>query len=93
MRISPEGAWLDGRLLPVEGEPNEKSLLTTIYKQMIGDYPKYYKMDGLCRLGFIASELLLQAEKMEGISIKEHQRNRGVVLFNRSSSISSDKNT
>ena len=58
---------------------------------MIGDYPKYYKMDGLCRLGFIASELLLQAEKMEGISIKEHQRNRGVVLFNRSSSISSDK--
>ena len=63
VRISPEGAWLDGRFLPVDGEPNEKSLLTTIYKKMIGDYPKYYKMDGLCRLGFIASELLLQAEK------------------------------
>ena len=91
VRITPEGAWLDGRFLPVDSEPNEKSLLTTIYKKMIGDYPKYYKMDGLCRLGFIASELLLQAEKTEGISIKEHQRNRGVVLFNRSSSISSDK--
>lgn len=91
VRITPEGAWLDGRLLPVEGEPNEKSLLTTIYKQMIGDYPKYYKMDGLCRLGFIASELLLQAEKAEETSIKELQRSRGVVLFNRSSSISSDK--
>ena len=48
-------------------------------------------MDGLCRLGFIASELLLQTEKAEGISIKEYQRSRGVVLFNRSSSISSDK--
>ena len=91
VRITPEGAWLDGRLLPVKGEPNEKSLLTTIYKQMIGDYPKYYKMDGLCRLGFIASELLLQAEKTEETSIKELQRSRGVVLFNRSSSISSDK--
>ena len=91
VRITPEGAWLDGRLLPVKGEPNEKSLLTTIYKQMIGDYPKYYKMDGLCRLGFIASELLLQAEKAEETSIKELQRSRGVVLFNRSSSISSDK--
>ena len=91
VRITPEGAWLDGRLLPVEGEPNEKSLLTTIYKQMIGDYPKYYKMDGLCRLGFIASELLLRAEKAEETSIKELQRSRGVVLFNRSSSISSDK--
>jgi len=91
VRITPEGAWLDGRLLPVKGEPNEKSLLTTIYKQMIGDYPKYYKMDGLCRLGFIASELLLQAEKAGEISIKELQRSRGVVLFNRSSSISSDK--
>lgn len=91
VRITPEGAWLDGRLLPVKGEPNEKSLLTTIYKQMIGDYPKYYKMDGLCRLGFIASELLLQAEKADETSIKELQRSRGVVLFNRSSSISSDK--
>ena len=91
VRITPEGAWLDGRLLPVKGEPNEKSLPTTIYKQMIGDYPKYYKMDGLCRLGFIASELLLQAEKAEDTSIKELQRSRGVVLFNRSSSISSDK--
>ena len=91
VRITPEGAWLDGRLLPVKGEPNEKSLLTTIYKQMIGDYPKYYKMDGLCRLGFIASELLRQAEKAEETSIKELQRSRGVVLFNRSSSISSDK--
>ena len=91
VRITPEGAWLDGRLLPVKGEPNEKSLLTTIYKQMIGDYPKYYKMDGLCRLGFIASELLLQAEKAGEISIKELQRSRGVVLFNCSSSISSDK--
>ena len=91
VRITPEGAWLDGILLPVEGEPNEKSLLTTIYKQMIGDYPKYYKMDGLCRLGFIASELLLRAEKAEETYGKELQRSRGVVLFNRSSSISSDK--
>lgn len=91
VRITPEGAWLDGRLLPVIGEPNEKSLLTTIYKQMIGDYPKYYKMDGLCRLGFIASELLLRAEKAEETYRKELQRSRGVVLFNRSSSISSDK--
>lgn len=91
VRITPEGAWLDGRLLPVIGEPNEKSLLTTIYKKMIGDYPKYYKMDGLCRLGLIASELLLRAEKAEETYGKELQRSRGVVLFNRSSSISSDK--
>ena len=59
VRITPNGAWLDGKLLSLIGERGEKSLLTSIYKQLINDYPKYYKMDGLCRLGFVASELLL----------------------------------
>lgn len=32
--------------------------LDTIYKEKVGDYPKYYKMDSLSRLGFLASGLL-----------------------------------
>lgn len=84
--ISPKGVIVDGTPLSIEQGTNR--LLTNIYKQKIGEYPKYYKMDGLCRLGFVASELLLQAEG--NVRFNECY-DRAVVLFNRSSSISSDK--
>lgn len=97
IRITPEEVVLDHQKL-WEGNQNanEKleeqegaghhSLLTTLYKQMIGNYPKFYKMDGLSRLGFVASEILLNAEK--GDTDKE----RAIIFFNHSSSIASDRN-
>lgn len=84
--ISTKEVLVDGMLLPIE--QGGHGLLTDIYKQKIGDYPKYYKMDGLCQLGFVASELLLQAE---GKTRFEECDGRAVVFFNRSSSIFSDK--
>ena len=73
-----------------------KSALTALYKQHIGDYPKFYKMDGLCRLAFVASELLLQdfrkaetgkAERAEASEVTSTD----VLIFNRNSSIASDR--
>ena len=84
--ISTTEVIVDGTPLSIEQGSN--GLLTNIYKQKIGEYPKYYKMDGLCRLGLVASELLLQAEG--NVRFKDCY-DRAVVLFNRSSSISSDK--
>lgn len=86
--ISNQEVLVDGQPLVLDDKNESHGLLTDIYKQKIGDYPKYYKMDGLCRLGFVASELLLQAE---GKARFEESDDRAVVLFNRSSSISSDK--
>lgn len=97
IRITPEEVVLDHQKL-WEGNQNanEKleeqegaghhSLLTTLYKQMIGNYPKFYKMDGLSRLGFVASEILLNAEK------GETDKERAIIFFNHSSSIASDRN-
>ena len=48
-------------------------------------------MDGLCRLGFVASELLLQVEKTTNKLDNIFDKERAIMLFNRSSSISSDK--
>ena len=62
-------------------------MLTRIYKQSVGNYPKYYKMDMLSRLGFIASEMLLTAEGKERFTENEQ---RAVILFNHSSSIHAD---
>lgn len=97
IRITPEEVVLDHQKL-WEGNQNanEKleeqegaghhSLLTSLYKQMIGNYPKFYKMDGLSRLGFVASEILLNAEK------GETDKERAIIFFNHSSSIASDRN-
>jgi 3-oxoacyl-[acyl-carrier-protein] synthase-1 len=53
----------------------------------VGDYPKFFKMDTLSKLGLVASELLLQAE---GEPRFEPREDRAVVFFNRSASLQAD---
>ena len=84
--VTPAGAFVNGRKL--ETTATGKALLTELYKCYVDDYPRYYKMDGLCRLGFIASELLLQAE---GHREEAPREDWAVVFANRSSSIGADK--
>lgn len=91
VHITPQGIWLDNKEFIINKEITQNSLLTALYKQIIGNYPKYYKMDGLCRLGFVASELLLKAERDEGSFTEDINKTRAIVFFNRSSSIASDK--
>ena len=91
VHITPQGIWLDNEEFIIDKEITQNGLLTALYKQIIGNYPKYYKMDGLCRLGFVASELLLKAERDEGSFTEDTNKTRAIVFFNRSSSIASDK--
>ncbi|MGN0089817.1 MAG: beta-ketoacyl synthase N-terminal-like domain-containing protein [Alloprevotella sp.] len=84
VRITPHEVLIDGNLY--DTKETGMSLLTELYKKEVNDYPKYYKMDGLSKLAFVASELLLKAEGNK----KDHSENRSVILFNHSSSISSD---
>ncbi len=77
---------IDGKPLAVEHKGVE--MLTELYKRYVNDYPKFYKMDRTCRLGFIASELLLLSEGKE----RFYDRNdRGVVFFNYHSTTDTDK--
>lgn len=78
---------IDGKTL-VETAPAD-TLLTELYKTHVGDYSKFYKMDPLCRVGFMASELLLTAEDCRQ---KQWGESRGVVLFNATSSLADDRN-
>ncbi len=86
--VTPHGVTVDGEPLHLPTADAADSLLTALYKARIADYPKYYKMDGLCRLGFVASELLLRAEGKPRFTGDD---NRAVVLFNRTSSAASDR--
>lgn len=65
-------------------EVTGKELLTVLYRRYIKDYPKFFKMDILCRLGLVASDLLLRGtpdSKKEDMSI---------ILFNKSGSLCND---
>ena len=83
--ITPNEVKVDGKVL----NHNETggALLTELYRTCVGDYPKFFKMDTLCKLGFVASELLLQAE---GAPRFEPREDRAVVFFNRSASLQAD---
>lgn len=81
VRICSMGVEVDGVSIPIELTAEHPDLLTALYKKHIDNYPKFYKMDKLCRLGFVASELLVKMEPSQ---------DRAIVLFNHSSSIYSD---
>lgn len=68
---------------------NENERLNELFKQYVGNYPKYYKMDPLCKVGFVASELLLDAE---GERDRQWGESRGVVIFSASGSLADDRN-
>lgn len=92
--ITPHRVVVDEEQIVVAS--SGKMMLKEIYQSKIGNYPKFYKMDMLCKLGFVASELLLQKEGDRNIGVKgvveeENQRDdRAVILLNSSSSICDD---
>lgn len=86
VRITPDGITLDGETVETEG--CGKEMLARAYKKYIGDYPKFYKMDMLGKLGFVASELLLQREGRERFV---ECVDRAVILMNHSSSLCADR--
>jgi hypothetical protein len=62
--------------------------LTAAYQHFNIGYPKFYKMDPLCKLGFIASELLLKNKELSG---RYESKEVGMVFANASSSLAADK--
>ena len=87
--VSPGVAVVDNEsLVGGKRESSGFEFLSYLYKRFIVDYPRFHKMDRLSRLGFVASELLLQAECRERFTETE---DRAVVLFNSCSSVHTDR--
>jgi 3-oxoacyl-[acyl-carrier-protein] synthase-1 len=81
VHITPTSVTLDGENIEVEASM-DKPLLTTLYKTQVNDYPKFYKMDILSKLGFLATELLLKKEN----ATETFDESRAVLLFGRTAS-------
>ena len=85
--ITPEAVKLNGNDMAHAEQGN--ALLTELYRTHVGDYPKFFKMDTLSKLGFVASEMLLKDEGQERFVSRE---DRAVVLFNKTASLQADTN-
>ncbi len=64
---------------------NQADNLTDLYRRYCGDYPKFFKMDGLSKLGFVATEKLL---KENNLTLDE---NCCIVFGGKQGCISNDK--
>lgn len=60
--------------------------ITELYRSLQIDYPKFFKMDSLSKLGFLASEIIFKDEKCRFIPCEDV----AVICFNRSSSLKTD---
>ncbi len=88
VKIQGQRVWLNGVVDFVsEGGPFGK-WIRSVYSHYHLDYPKFFKMDNLCKLAFMSAEILLQGtdviQKYPGEEI-------AIILENASSSLEYDE--
>ena len=86
------GAMLRDGVEASDYQSTGAQLLSDIYHREIADWPKFFKMDGLSKLGFLCSELLLREEGETRLGEGEYRTDRAVLMFGRTSSLSADRN-
>lgn len=86
--ITPQSILLNGEERVSLSGKQGTDMLQETYRKEVNDYPKYFKMDGLCKLGFLASELLLRSVDEERFVERD---DRAVILFTRYGSIDADR--
>ena len=62
--------------------------LTKLYREQVGDYPKFFKMDTACKLGFLVAEMLVKEDQDRFVQ----REDRAVLVFSRNGSLADDKN-
>ncbi len=85
--ISKEAVYKDAEKVFENKEAAVPDFLSSVYRHLDIKYPKFYKMDNLSRLGWLAAEILLKDNFNAG---KYKAEEIGVVLANTSSSLDTD---
>lgn len=79
--------WKNGQQLFKNKTADASVFLLNVYQHFGLNYPKFYKMDNLCKLGWLTSELLLK----DTFNKDRYQPEEvGLVLANRNSSLDDD---
>lgn len=67
--------------------PNDNSFLTSIYRNEKINYPKFHKMDNLCKAGYLCALSITNNNPY-----LLNSKSTSVICFNREASLESDKN-
>lgn len=78
---------LNGAVIYEDNEPIFKSFIKGAYKATETNYPKFFKMDNLSKLAFLASDILLQNENLNSTE----ENNIALIFSNRTSSLDTDR--
>jgi hypothetical protein len=85
--ISKSGVLFDGQIIyRNQGTEDFASFSKELYKKIDCNYPKFYKMDGLCKLAFLAGELLVKRTDLTNIP----GENITLIFANSGSTIDTD---
>lgn len=85
--ISNNAVRKNGKVVFTNDSADVAGFLTSIYKWLDTGYARFYKMDSLSKLGWLASEILL---KTDFIKDQYQAEEIGIVLANANSSLDTD---
>lgn len=78
---------LNGNLVFENDSEYFSEFIKIAYKSLDTQYPKFFKMDALSKLAFLAADVLLKHENV----LPEEERNIAIVFSNRASSLDTDR--
>lgn len=78
---------LNGEVIFESKEVSAIDFLQSAYEKLHLNYPKFFKMDNLCKTGFIAAELLLRDKKLNE---KYSSEEIAIILSSANSSLDTD---
>lgn len=87
-RITNGKIVVNDRMLPVSTDVDTTKWLSNVYHEQNMLYPKFFKMDNLCKTGFLSAELLLHEVCFDRENVKPDW---SVVCVERSSSLDDDR--
>lgn len=87
-RIQRNKVFVDnGSVFDFDGKAYFSDFIRACYKDIGCDYPRFYKMDNLCKLGYIAAEYLMGRNP---ITDRYEKEKIGMMILNSNSSLYSD---
>ncbi|MGB6153671.1 MAG: 3-oxoacyl-ACP synthase [Pricia sp.] len=91
--ITERAILLDGNILFKNTSSDFTAFMKSAYKHFEIDYPKFFKMDRLSKLAFLAAEVLLgHPNTFKAMPADGHEnQNMAVILSNRASSLDTDR--
>ena len=85
-KINNNKITLNGEVVFKEDNKDLKSFLKSAYKKLEIKYPKFFKMDNLCKLALLSAEIVL----VDSSTLEEDQ-NVALVFSNNASSLDTDR--